>query len=169
MRSGLALGVAVALIGLAGCANWGPVQVGESRDAVLARLGPPTATVRLTLHDVPAVERLQYSGQPQGQFANMVDLDAQGRVVRSFQALTAARFQAITAQLQQSRLTRDDVLREFGRPAQTTAVTSWQGPIWLYRYVDSADMRYAFYFDPEGVLRRGHPEMEERRRRFPNL
>jgi hypothetical protein len=157
------------MLGLAGCATWGPVQPGETREAVLARLGPPTATVRLTAQDAPAVERLQYSAQPQGQFANIVDLDAQGRVVRAFQALTITRFRAITLQLEQARLIQGDVLREFGPPAQITAVSSWQGPIWLYRYYDSADMRYALYFDPDGVLRRGHPEMEERRRRFPNL
>lgn len=176
---------ASAALGLTGCAAFGSlqsvVQPGQSRAEVLARLGNPTAVINFSSanmpgaatsafpNDPPAAERLQYSGQPFGQFANMVDLDAQGRVVRAFNALNIGRFQAITTRLQQTRLTQQDVLREFGPPAQTTAVSSWQGPIWLYRYYDLADMRYALYFDPEGVLRRGHPEMEERRRRFPNL
>lgn len=182
-----AWGAASAALGLTACAGVGSlqrisaVQPGQTRAEVLALLGNPTAVVSMAgvngpgatgsafPNDPAAAERLQYSGQPFGQFANMVDLDAQGRVVRAFQALNITRFQAITARLQQTRLTQQDVLREFGPPAQTTAVSSWQGPIWLYRYYDMADMRYALYFDPEGVLRRGHPEMEERRRRFPNL
>lgn len=165
-----------ALAALAGCATWQDIERGQSRAEVLARFGPPTSVVALLPNALGAeasaagsvaVERLQYSGQPFGQFANMVDLDANGRVVRAFNALNVGNFRAIAARAEQTRTTRDDVLREFGPPAVVTAVSSWQGPIWLYRYYDSTDMRYALYFDPEGVLRRGHPEMEERRRRFP--
>jgi hypothetical protein len=76
------------------------VQPGTARDAVIARLGQPTRVVPM-----PAGERLQYSLQPFGQSAWMVDLDASGRVVRSRQVLTAADFDRIEV----GKWTRADV------------------------------------------------------------
>ena len=127
------------------------VEHGTPREAVLARLGNPTRVVRL-----PAGERLQYSLQPFGQYAWMVDLDASGRVVRARQVLTAAQFNRIEV----GRWTRADVEREFGPPATIDSVASWNGPIMTYRWNDGSDMFYWVYLDGRGVVQRAHPGME---------
>ena len=126
---------------------------GTPREAVIARMGPPYRAVRL-----PTGERLQYSLQPRGQFAWMVDLDAAGRVTQARQVLTEANFHRI----EPGKWTRADVEREFGRPAWVDGVASWNGPIMTYRWRDLAnsDMFYYVYLDPQGVVRRAHPGME---------
>ncbi|MCY7318444.1 MAG: membrane lipoprotein lipid attachment site-containing protein [Ramlibacter sp.] len=149
----LALGVTALL---AGCAanplNASGVQPGTGRDAVVARLGQPTRVVRL-----PAgTERLQYSLQPFGQSAWMIDLDPAGRVVRSRQVLTAAEFNRIEV----GTWTRGDVEREFGPPARIDGVASWNGPIMSYRWNDGSDMFYWVYLDARDRVQRAHPGME---------
>ena len=132
------------------------VPPGTAREAVIARLGQPTRIVRL-----PAGERLQYSQQPFGQYAWMVDLDASGRVLEARQVLTAAQFNRI----EPGKWTRDDVLREFGPPAMVDGVASWNGPIMTYRWNDGSDMFYYVYLDPGNVVRRAHQGMEFRNAR----
>jgi hypothetical protein len=140
---------------LAACAgnpyNASSVAPGSSREAVIAQLGQPTRVVRL-----PAGERLQYSLQPLGQYAWVVDLDASGRVIRSRQVLNAADFNRIKV----GRWTRDDVEREFGPPAMVDGVASWNGPILTYRWNDGSDMFYFVYLDKSGVVQRAHQGME---------
>lgn len=151
----LLLGCIAAL--LLGCAanpfNGYNIAPGTSRDAAIARLGPPQRIVRLATG-----ERLQYSLQPFGQYAWMVDLDAAGKVVQARQVLTEANFNRI----EPGRWTRDDVEREFGRPAWVDGVASWNGPIMTYRWRDSAgsDMFYWVYLDQNNVVQRAHPGME---------
>ena len=148
----VAAGLAVLLTACAGNPfNAYGVQSGTARDAVIARLGQPTRVVRL-----PAGERLQYSLQPFGQSAWMIDLDASGRVVRSRQVLTATEFNRIEV----GKWTRDDVEREFGRPARVDGVVSWNGPIMTYRWNDGSDMFYYVYLDRRNVVQRAHPGME---------
>lgn len=146
------LGLALPLL-LAACASpfhgYG-VQPGTAREAVLARMGQPTRSVRLA-----SGERLQYSLQPFGQYAWMVDLDPSGRVIRSRQVLNANDFDRI-----QPGWTRDDVEREFGPPAMVDRVASWHGPIMTYRWNDGSDMFYFVYLDGQNVVRRAHPGME---------
>ncbi|MEO7549003.1 MAG: hypothetical protein ABIT82_11305 [Ramlibacter sp.] len=147
----LALGGAL----LAACAsnpfNAYGVQPGTPRDAVIARLGKPTRVVPL-----PGGDRLQYSLQPFGQYAWMVDLDTAGNVLQSRQVLTAAEFHRIAP----GQWTRADVEREFGRPASIDSVASWKGPIMTYRWNDGSDMFYWVYLDERNVVQRAHPGME---------
>lgn len=141
---------------LAGCAttmNAWNVQPGTPREQVLASAGPPTAVVPLP----EGGQRLQYSTQPYGHTAFMVDLDAAGRVVRSRQVMTAADFQRI----EPGTWTRADVLREFGRPAWVDGVSSFQGSVFTYRWKEvNEPMFYWVYLDPQGVVRRAHPGIE---------
>ena len=141
---------------LAGCAspmnawNFGP---GATREQVVAGAGQPSAVVPLP----NGGQRLQYTMQPMGHYAFMVDLDASGRVVRSRQVMTAAEFQRI----EPDTWTRDDVLREFGRPAWVDGVASFQGSVMTYRWKEVNDpMFYFVYIDPQGVVRRAHPGIE---------
>ncbi|MGH6627434.1 MAG: hypothetical protein ACRECD_13020 [Burkholderiaceae bacterium] len=135
---------------LVGCAIQAPTP-GMSRDEVVARLGQPTKVIPLG-----AGERLQYSRQPAGQWAMMVDLDASGKVVQARQVLKAAEF----ARIEPGKWTRDDVEREFGRPAKIDRVASWNGDVWTYRWTDGHDMFYWVYLDPGGVVRRTQQGME---------
>lgn len=154
MRQFLSL---LALLVLAACAtpyNGFGVQPGTPRDAVIARMGQPTRIVPL-----PDGERLQYSLQPSGQYAWMVDVDRTGKVVQARQVLTQQEFSRI-----RPGWTRADVEREFGPPALIDGVSSWSGPILTYRWRDrvGSDMFYYVYLDPQGIVRRAHPAMEFR-------
>jgi hypothetical protein len=147
---------ALALL-LAACAhpwNIASVAPGTPRDEVIARAGQPVRVVPLP----GGGQRLQYTRQPLGQYAFMVDLDAAGRVVRSRQVLTETEFNRI----EPGRWSRDDVLREFGPPARVDGVASFQGTVLTYRWRDNggADMFYWVYVDPQGIVRRAHPGME---------
>jgi len=138
---------------LTGCAVY-DVAPGTSREALTQRLGQPQRVVRL-----PDGERLQYSQQPAGQYAWMIDVDPQGRVVRARQVLNEADFNRI----QLDRWTRDDVEREFGRAAWVDSVASWDGPIMTYRWKSAdQDMLYWVYLDRSNVVRRAHPGMERK-------
>lgn len=142
---------------LAGCAanpfSGSNVQPGASREDVLARMGTPTRVVRLA-----SGERFQYSLQPLGQRAWMVDLDAGAKVVRVRQVLNPDDFNRIQA----GTWTREDVEREFGPPAKMDRVASWPGPVMTYRWKDAvnSDMLYFVYLDSSNVVRRAHPGID---------
>ncbi len=130
------------------------LPAGTPRAEVIARLGAPTRVVRLPNGN----ERLQYSLQPYGQVAWMMDLDASGRLVQGRQVLNEGDFRRIEL----DKWTREDVEREFGRPALVDGVASWNGPIMTYRWRDtsSTNMFYWVYLDPANVVRRAHPGMD---------
>lgn len=141
---------------LAGCAanpfNGSDIRPGTSRAEVVARMGPPTRVLPL-----PGGERLQYSLQPFGRWMWAVDLDARGQVVQAGQMLTEANFNRI-----QPGWTREQVERDFGPPAWTERVASWNGTVMTYRWRDivNTDMFYFVYVDPGNVVRRAHPGIE---------
>jgi hypothetical protein len=130
------------------------VAPGTPREQVIAQAGQPARVVPLP----GGGQRLQYTLQPLGHYAFMVDLDASGRVVRSRQVLTAAEFERI----EPGKWTVQDVQREFGPPARVDGVASFHGSVLAYRWRDAggADMFYWVYVDPQGVVRRAHPGME---------
>lgn len=148
------IGMAATLVACATPFSGYDVAPGTPRDAVLARMGRPTGVVPIT-----GGERLQYSLQPFGQYAWMVDLDPSGKVVRARQVLNETDFNAI-----QPGWTRVDVEREFGPPALMEGVASWNGPIMTYRWKDrvGTDMFYFVYLDAQGIVRRAHPGIEFR-------
>ena len=142
-------GMALAALLLAGCAT---PQPGMSREQVLASWGTPTRTVPLA-----SGTRLQYSGQPTGQTATMVDLDAAGKVVSVRQVLNIQDFSRIEV----GKWSRADVEREFGPPAKTDGVASWSGDIMTYRWLDGdQDMFFFVYLDAGQVVRRVGQGME---------
>jgi hypothetical protein len=154
MRFAALLGAAALL---AGCASpWNSMNVppGATRDDVIARAGQPVGVVALP----GGGQRLQYTLQPLGFYAFMVDLDPSGRVVRTRQVMTEQEF----LRIEDNRWTRDDVLREFGPPARIDAVRSWTGPVWQYHWYETGQgpMFWYVYFDPQGVVRRAHPAIE---------
>jgi hypothetical protein len=155
-------GVASAVVA-AGCASGlgvAEIAPGTPRDQVLARAGQPSRVLPLS----GGAERLQYSLQPAGQYAWMVDLDPSGRVVSARQVLTERDFNRIIP----GQWTGADVEREFGPPARIDGVASWNGPIMTYRWRDlqGASMFYWVYLDSQGIVRRAHPGMEARDKFF---
>jgi len=147
---------AVALLAACAASPWSTLSVPPGTPAadVVAHSGRPTRVVPLP----NGGQRLQYSMQPLGREAFMVDVDPAGRVVNSYQALYEGNFNRI----EPGQWTRADIEREFGPPAWVDGVASWNGPIYTYRWRDLArsDMFYWVYFDPQGVVQRAHPGME---------
>jgi hypothetical protein len=131
---------------LAGCASFSALQPGASREEALARYGAPSRVVPLN-----GGIRLQYSRQPAGQTAVMVDLDAAGRVVAVRQVLNAQEFSKIEV----GRWTQGDVERAFGPPAFVDRVASWPGNIMNYRWLDNfQNMLFWVYLDDRNVVQR---------------
>lgn len=130
---------------MAGCA-FTPVQPGMSREQVMASHGTPTRTLPLATGT-----RLQYSRQPAGQSAVMVDLDAAGKVVAVREVMKLQEF----LRIEPGQWTRDDVEREFGPPAWTDRVASWSGDIMNYRWRDNVqDMFFWVYLDAGNRVQR---------------
>jgi len=136
---------------MTGCAFTG-IKPGMSRDEVLASYGTPTRTVPLA-----SGTRLQYSRQPTGQTAVMVDLDAAGKVVSARQVLNLQDFSKIEI----GKWRREDVEREFGRPATVDRVGSWTGDVMTYRWLDiEQDKLFWVYLDANQVVQRTGQGME---------
>jgi len=142
---------ALAALLATGCA-YNAVQPGMSREQVFSSYGTPTRTVPLA-----SGTRLQYSTQPAGQTAIMVDLDAAGKVVSARQVLNPQDFSRIEI----GKWARDDVEREFGRPASIDRVSNWPGDVMTYRWL-AADQPMLFwvYLDAGNVVRRVGQGME---------
>lgn len=158
MKTLTTLLLACAALWLSGCSIFpiSSVKPGMSREQVTALMGAPTAAVKLEQGT-----RLQYSGQPAGQYAFIVDLDTAGRVASVRQVLTEKEFQRI----EPGKWSRSDVLREFGRPAREDRVRSWNGDILTYRWYGMQNMFYWVYLDGNQVVQKAHPGVEEPPRR----
>ncbi|MFZ1607231.1 MAG: hypothetical protein WAT63_08165 [Rhodoferax sp.] len=128
-----------------------PILPGMTREAVVARMGPPGRVVPLA-----SGTRLQYSRQPAGQQAFMVDLDASDHVAQVRQVLVQQEFARITP----GTWTRADVEREFGRPASVDRVANWPSDILTYRWYEVQDMFYWVYLDAANVVRRTEQGIE---------
>ncbi len=150
------LAAAVSVSWLAGCAS-PPPATGASQQAVLAQYGKPTAIV-----DLPNGKRLQYSTQPFGRTALMVDMDASGRVTETRQVLNATDF----ARVRTGQWTRDDILREYGSPASIDRVGNWAGDILTYRWGNGPEpMLFYVYLDASQVVQQTVSTLEYRRSR----
>jgi len=139
------------VLALAGCASPDKVAPGSTVAQTIEQFGRPTVS-----YPMPGGERLIYSRQPFGREAYAVDVDAQGRVVSARQVLQASEFQRIRI----DEWTRDDVRKNFGPPAEVGRVMSFNGEIWTYRWANPFYMLYHVYFDPQGVVRRAHEQVD---------
>lgn len=136
------LGLAALSLVLTGCAVES-LQLGTPRDDVIKKYGKPTAVVGLA-----SGTRLQYSLQPEGRSAVMVDMDAADKVVSVRQVLNPVDFSRVVA----GKWTRQDVEREFGRPARIDHVANWRGDILTYRWLDGGqNMLFSVYLDSDNL------------------
>jgi hypothetical protein len=124
--------VAVLAVGLvlSGCAAYGPggLKPGDDEAAVVRSMGTPTAR-----HALPdGMSRLVYARGPEGMHTWMVELGADGRVLRWHQALSETTFERISL-----GMTADALLRDFGPPAHRQPL-GWQPwVVWSWRYPTS--------------------------------
>lgn len=129
---------------VAGCASDpSRMQLGTPRDQVIQQLGQPTAVYRFG-----GGERLQYSRGPAGFQVSNVDLDSAGRVQSVRQELNEGLF-ASTIRPGEWRV--PDVLFTYGPPYEQSRVTSFNGSVWAWRYLQINNRRFLYiYIDPTG-------------------
>jgi hypothetical protein len=136
--------------------------LGSTRAQVIDSYGQPTRVVPLA-----DGTRLQYSRQPMGQSAVMVDLDKTDRVTSVHQALANETF----AKVEIGKWTRETAEREFGPPAFVQHFASWQkgkGDVLTYRWKDaSQDMFFYVYLDLANVVQQVGQGMEFKEVREP--
>jgi hypothetical protein len=133
---------------LSACATPQSLAPGTTLDQARAKLGKPTGTYPLA----GGGTRLQYSNQPFDQSVWNADFDTQGRLARVEQMMTDAAF----ARVQPGKDTHNDVLRDFGQPAETFHYKLVDEGAWMYRYFTYGGFKAAMfiYFDPAGVVKR---------------
>ncbi len=144
----LSLALCAGVLALSACSLMPErVAAGTPRAEIESRLGKPTL-----VHALPdGGTRLQYSGQPAGQWVHNMDLDAQGRLLRQTQVLDAGWLQQ---NIQIGHWTRDDVYLNLGKPALIERVARFDGVIWTYRFLEMGRPRQVHvHLDPAGVVR----------------
>jgi outer membrane protein assembly factor BamE (lipoprotein component of BamABCDE complex) len=140
--------LSAAFSALAACATPQSLKPGMTVDQARAALGKPTGSYSLA----GGGTRLQYSNQPFDQSVWNADFDAQGRLARVEQMMSDAAF----ARVQSGKDTRNEVLRDFGQPAETFDYKLRGESAWMYRYYTYGGFKAAMfiYFDPAGVVKR---------------
>jgi len=139
---------------LAACTTPQSLQPGTPEADVRAALGRPTARIALP----GGGSRLQYSGQPFNQSVWNADFDANGRLVRVEQMMSDEAF----ARIASGKATRDEVLRDFGPPAEVYQFKLMNESAWMYRYFTHGGFKAAMfvYFDPAGIVKRSETGLD---------
>jgi hypothetical protein len=124
----------------------GRVVKGQSEADVRAAVGEPSAR-----HALPeGGTRLEYATGPMGRETWMFDLDAQGRVIGIEQVLTDATFLAL-----QPGISREELLRTFGRPGERRSGGRQGGEVWSYRYPTNDCLWFQVSLDDDGRVMNG--------------
>ncbi len=133
---------------LAGCAQpWERFQPGTDQSTIITSMGPPRE-----VYDLPdGGKRLMWPTKPMGEVTTAADIDATGKIITVRQVLQPREF--YRAEI--GTWTRNDVLINFGRPAETAYFPLMKRTVWSYRYLEDNVwyMLYHFYFDDQGILR----------------
>jgi len=158
-------GMALAALALTACAQLmrTPPPLGTPLAQVTAQLGQPNAAYP----EADGGQVLEYRGQPMGQFQYMARIGPDGRLVAYDQVLTSENF----AKVKVDHWTKDDILRNFGRPAEVSRVYFHNYEVWSYRYKEAGvwNSMMSVHFDEQGVVRQmlngPDPMYDERFRR----
>lgn len=152
LRAGSLALAAASIALLAGCANYQSVKPGMPVAEAIQKLGKPSTTC--TLED--GTQRLIWTMQPYGQYAWGTNTTKQGTVVEMKQLLTDAHFQVLA----NGKWNAQQVLCEFGEPANKYGIAKGDEIVWAYRYKQEgvwASMMYV-YMGPQGnLVNRFHP------------
>ncbi|HSW22903.1 MAG TPA: hypothetical protein VLJ62_09060 [Burkholderiaceae bacterium] len=129
---------------LAACAGYAPPNDmrGMTEAEVVQAMGPPTG--RYQLPEGP--QRLEFARGPYGRHTYMVDLDAQGRVLKWEQVLDRRYFEVVTP-----GMTSEQLLRFIGRPSERMGMMR-NGQIWSWRYYNTECLWWQAQLNAEGVV-----------------
>jgi hypothetical protein len=112
---------------LASCAGYSPgnLQPGTPIADVIARMGPPT-------NEYPGPDgtrRVEFARGPFGKHTYMIDVNAQGQVIKWEQVLTENNFLSIPV-----GITERELLYRLGRPSEVLSIPRRHEQVWSYRY-----------------------------------
>ncbi|MGE5336654.1 MAG: hypothetical protein ACM3PU_02435 [Gemmatimonadota bacterium] len=144
------LGALASALSLAGCATPSSLAPGTPETEVIRHFGRPAEVYPLPAP--PQARRLAYRIGAFQQQTWMVDVDAQGRVLRVRQVISAEHFAQI-------RVGKDDqtvIRREFGPPRVEETFARLGLTSWSYPYLEDG-FRYSemsIYFDRSGIVQR---------------
>lgn len=125
--------------------NYPPPALGISESDLIAKSGNPAARYQ------DGKERLlEYSG-PWQQHTYMARFGANGRMISWEQVLTTEKF----AKVRVDHTTKQEVLRTFGRPAETSHLSLPKLEVWSYRYKEGGvwNSMMHVHFDHAGIVR----------------
>lgn len=148
MKTISALGMALAAaVWVAGCASHTPqtLQPGTTLDAARRSLGQPTAEFA----QPDGGRRLEYARGPVGRHTYMLDFDPSGRLLRSEQVLTEAKFNAI-----QPGMAAADVQALIGHSFEQriVGVAERRQTVWAYRYETPFCLWFQVGIDGQGKV-----------------
>lgn len=138
LRGAIALAAAGAAALSAGCAHPQFLKAGSTEEQAVAELGAPHA--RTVMPD--GTVRLTYSHQPMGQAVWWVFFDANGRYLRSEQALTEENFTLV-----KPGMTKKEVYALFGPCAEVYNFKFLKQTAFMYRFEDGVRRAMAFWVD----------------------
>jgi len=147
MRKMIQMTILPLVVGVAGCAGLmrTPPVAGDTREAVLAKFGKPTA-----VYPAPPGEVIEFAFGPMGQQTWMARMGPDSRLVQFEQVLTADKF----GTLKIDAATKADVLRAVGRPAEKSHLDIPDLEVWSYRYRegDVWNSMMHLHFNRSGIL-----------------
>ncbi|MBP6018665.1 MAG: hypothetical protein KA735_04175 [Burkholderiaceae bacterium] len=145
---------ALAMLALAGCTTMADLPAGTPLNEIQAKYGPPS-----TVCPTPDGEQhLIWSTQPNGQYAWGTTINAQGQTGPVVPILTDAHFRLLA----QGTWTEDQVICEFGQPAEisTVGLPGSSQKVFSYRYRQSGawnSLMYVYFDRYSGQVTRFHP------------
>lgn len=132
---------------ISGCAGIGgrAVVLGDPESQVIANLGNPTNVYRDGNSRL-----LEYKTGPWGQRTYMARIGPDGKLVSYEQVLTNEKFAGIAV----GSTNKDDVLRRFGSPSQTSYLSLKNLEVWSYPYRESESWNSVMHihFDQRGIV-----------------
>ncbi len=112
---------------LGACAGYSPgnLQPGTPLTDVVARMGPPTGEYP----GPDGTRRVEFARGPFGKHTYMIDVNAQGQVVKWQQVLFENNFNSLPV-----GMTEQELLYRIGRPSEILSIPRRQEQVWSYRY-----------------------------------
>lgn len=111
---------------LTACSGYAPpAQIsGMTQTQLVAQMGQPDIA-----RQTATGTRLEFPRGPMGHHTWFVDVDPNGKIVKTEQVLTELNFNQITP-----GMTQDEVRQRLGRPSETQGLGRSRGVVWNYRY-----------------------------------
>jgi outer membrane protein assembly factor BamE (lipoprotein component of BamABCDE complex) len=151
-KAGSSLLLLLLAASLAGCANFTAVTSGMPAQQVQAKLGAPE-TVR---KNSDGSEVWEYPGGPFGRQTYMVTVGADRTVREVHQVLNDEYFSRVRA-----GMSRDEVRRLLGRPAEIMVFGARDEEVWSWRYQQQNAMFFNVLFDRSAGTVRTTQRLEE--------